>query len=136
MNPRTQLRMVQFGCFILLILSIWLSRVGSHKAQGQTTTLHWVMFVAAIYSAISGFTLQRKLNRTARVRRVSSASTPFTRWRAANVLRLATATATGIWGLCLYEMGGPSILINALFVIGVVLVLIWSPGVTPPQTQG
>jgi hypothetical protein len=49
-------------------------------------------------------------------------------------VRLASATAVGLWALILSESGGSALLVNALFAFGIRLLLIWTPGASPDST--
>ena len=48
-------------------------------------------------------------------------------------MRLYTAMSVGLWTLVLYNMGGPSWLVKTFFAVGLVLLLIWSWKLIPPQ---
>jgi hypothetical protein len=129
-----RLRVVRVACIVLVLACVGVSRLGHHVWLGTVTTAHWFVIVAAIWSAISGFTLQRRiLNRPARPRKPSSTSTPFTRWRAGHIARLWTATAVGMWALLLGEFAGPPWLVNIFFAVGLLLLLVWTPGAVPAQ---
>jgi hypothetical protein len=103
-----QLRVMQIACILLVLACVGVSHLGQHVWLGTLTAPHWFVIVAAIWSAISGFTFQRRIvNRPARSRRPSSTSTPFTRWRAGHIGRLSSATAVGMWALLLSQFAGP-----------------------------
>jgi hypothetical protein len=51
------------------------------------------------------------------------------------VIRIASAASVGLWALVLKNSGGPALLVNSLFGIGLVLLLIWRPGTIPDSTQ-
>jgi hypothetical protein len=88
--------------------------------------------VAGVWTAISGITIQRRIvNRPASSRRPSSKSTPFTRWRAGHIVRLWTAMTVGPWALLLSVFAGPPLAVNALFALGLLLLLVWTPGGVP-----
>ena len=90
------------------------------------------MLVGAIWSAIVGFTLQRKVNRTAkRPQRAGSKSTPFTRWKAGHLMRLASATLVANWGLLLYYFQGPLWVVDTVFAAALILLIAWKPGTSP-----
>jgi hypothetical protein len=134
MNAVARLRILQFACFLCVLACIWVSRLGRHEWQGTLTIRHWVVIVGAIWAAISGFTLQRRIvNRQARPRRPASTSTPFTRWRAGHIVRLWTATVVALWALLLHEFAGPPWLENAFFALALLLLLVWTPGAVPSQ---
>lgn len=83
----------------------------------------------ALACAVQGFTLQRRIMRPKNPSR--QRSTPFKRWKAGNIARLAFATAVGLYGLLLSEFGGPLWQVDSLFVIALVLLLTWKPGKIP-----
>jgi hypothetical protein len=90
------------------------------------------MIVGAIWSAIVGFTFQRKLNRTAtKPQRVGAKSTPFTRWKTGHVMRLASATSVGTWGLALYYFQGPLWVVDTVLGLALILLLAWKPDTNP-----
>lgn len=133
-TPTRHLRLMQVGCVLLVLASIWLSRFGKHEGQGGNTTGHWFVVGLALWCAVSGFTMQRKLRRAPRTQRLSNASTPLSRWKAGHLMRLGSATAVALWALVLSEFGGPSVFVNALFGIGLALLLVWRPGAIPAST--
>src|SRR6266478_1382350 len=135
-KPERQLRLVQVGCILLVAFCIFVRHIGSHESHDAISFGQWLVIVSAIWSAVGGFTLQRRIT-SARTRsqRRSTRSTPFSRWRAGHLVRLQTATAVGLWALVLYMIGGSSWLVNTFFAIAMLLLLIWSPGASPASTQ-
>jgi len=131
-----RLRQVQIACILLLLECVRLSRSMGHDSirhewNGTLTWVHWLLIVAAVWSAIVGFTTQRRIAK--RRGRTSSTSTPFTRWRAGHIARLWTATAVGLYGFCLGVFAGPPLLVNAFFALALLLLLVWTPGRAPDQ---
>jgi hypothetical protein len=126
------LRLVQIACILIVLACVGASRLGRHEWQGTLTAAHWLIIVGAIWSAIVGFTLQRRIvGRPIQPRRLSARSTAFTRWRAGHLARLWTAMTVGLFALCLSEFAGPPWLINVFFAVGLLLLLSWAPG-SPP----
>src|SRR6266852_2970338 len=104
-KPERQLRLVQVGCILLVAFCIFVRHIGSHESHGAISLGQWLVIVAAIWSAVGGFTLQRRITSApTRSQRRSGRSTPFTRWRAGNIVRLWSATAVGLWALVLYTI--------------------------------
>jgi hypothetical protein len=133
--PALKLRGMQIACVIMILACIVISRLQHHEWQGTITPRHWFVIVAVIWSAIAGFTLQRRIvNRPASSRKPSSTSTPFTRWRAGHICWLLAATSVGLWELVLSDFAGPRWLVNIFFGAGLLLLLMWTPGPAPPQT--
>ena len=135
-KPERQLRLVQVGCILLVASCIFVRHIGSHESRNAISLGQWLVIVAAIWSAVGGFTLQRRITSApTRSQRLSGRSTPFTRWRAGNIVRVWSATAVGLWALVLYTIGGPSWLVNLFFAVGLLLLVAWSPGTSPASTQ-
>jgi len=135
-KPEQQLRLIQGGCtlfVVLCILLLHLGVLGSPEPSGREIKLvQLLMIVGAIWSAVVGFTFQRRVNRAAtRPRRPSTTSTPLSRWMVGHIMRLATGTSVGMWGLTLYYFHGPLWLVNAVLAAGLALLLIWKPGARP-----
>jgi hypothetical protein len=133
MNATVRLRIVQVACVLMVLAAIWVSRLGHHEWQGSLAPRHWIVILAGMWTAISGFTLQRRIvNRSVSSRRPSK-STPFTRWRAGHIFRLWTAMSVGLWALLLSEYAGPPKIVNALFMLSLLLLMVWMPGPLPNQ---
>lgn len=135
-TPELQLRLFQGGCLLFLaacIVLLHLGVLGSLEPAGRELKLRQLlMLVGAIWSAIVGFTLQRKVNRTAkRPQRAGSKSTPFTRWKAGHLMRLASATLVANWGLLLYYFQGPLWVVDTVFAAALILLIAWKPGTSP-----
>jgi hypothetical protein len=134
-TPERQLRLVQVAC-ILVVLTCLKVAMGVEISPGEITWVQWVVMAVALWAAVSGFTLQRQIVRHSdRPSRRPTRSTPFTRWRAGNLVRLACATSVALWGLILRENGGRMWIVNTLFGLGSLLLLIWRPGVSPEQSH-
>jgi len=136
MKPERQLRLFQIICTLFLVVCFFVSGLERRETQGAMTLTQWLIVLAAIYSAVSGFTLQRRILRVRnQSMRSTRRSTPFSRWKLGNILRLACPISAGLWALVLQLQGGPNWLVNVLFGIGMVLLLIWRPGAAPGQTE-
>lgn len=138
-KPELQLRLVQGGCLLFLVvctLLLHIGALGSLEPAGRELKLtQLLMIVGAIWSAVVGFTFQRKLARSgARPRRAGSKSTPFTRWKAGHVMRLASATSVGNWGLALYYFHAPLRVVDTVLAAALVLLVAWKPD-TGPHNQ-
>jgi len=135
-KPAIQLRLFQGGCLLVLVVWILLlhfGAVGSLEPAGRELKLtQLLMLVGALWSAVVGFTFQRKLTRIAtRSRRSGTTSTPFTRWKAGHVMRLLTATSVGTWGMALYYFHGPLWLVDMVSAVALILLVAWKPGASP-----
>ena len=134
MSPERQLRILQIACIVVLLTAITVSLMVQGTTHGSAL-IQGIVSVLALSSAVQGFTAQRQIVKGPSPSQPRSRlSTPFSRWRAGNLVRLASATAVGLWALILSENGGPALLVNALFVVGMLLLLIWRPGASPDST--
>ena len=124
------LRFVQLACIVLVLASAVISILGRQLTSSALTGRHWLVLAAACYSAVSGFTMQRRIVRR---KSNSASSTPLTRWRAGHLIRLMSATTAGISGLLFFELAGPIQLVYVLLAAGLLLLLSWTPGSPPSQ---
>ena|SRR5580693_3178024 len=102
-KPERQLRLFQGGSILFLVVCIFLlyfGVLGSLEPDGRRMNfIQFLVIVGAIWSAVVGFTFQRRMTRsTTRLQRPTAKSTPFTRWRAGHVMRLGSATSVGMCG--------------------------------------
>jgi hypothetical protein len=134
MAPERQLRIVQLGCALVLLECFKVAR--TIRVTHTSTLVQWIVIAMALSCAVNGFLIQRVILRGPKTRPGRSAkSTPFTRWRAGNIIRLAFATSVGLYGLILRVIGGPHWQANCLLALGMFLLLVWKPGQSPnPQT--
>jgi hypothetical protein len=129
-----QLRLIQAVCVVLAfgcILAVYLT--GSTEKRPASTEIHAAIVVLGAWSAVGGFTFQRKLLKKPSQRAAKSSA--FTRWRVGHIWRLWSAVSVVVCGVLLWEQGGSRVAANALFAVGVLLLLIWSPGVAPAEDQ-
>jgi hypothetical protein len=134
MRPERLLRLVQVANILLIAGCFFVKRMGTLETH-DIVTRHWIVIVAAIWSAVSGFTIQRRINKTSPRPQKPSRSTPLGRWKAGHLLRLSSATAVGLWALVLHFLAGPDWIVNALFGLSALLLLIWKPGSAPAPVQ-
>jgi hypothetical protein len=128
----SRLRLFQLGCIALFLACMGFTNWRQNPAEVPMGIRHWMVIVGAVWSAVAGFTVQRRI---VHGRRLSSKSTPFTRWRAGHIIRVWTASSLGLWAVLLSDWGGPHLVVNALFAIGLVLLLFWSPGAVPDGSE-
>lgn len=136
MAPERQLRILQILYIVFILACFWLVHyLPGNPSQKVSFLFEGLLVVCAVYSAAIGFWMQRWLARTGiRPGRPVSQSAPLQRWRAGHILRLATAVAVSLWGFVLHFSGGAFWLVDVLVGAGLVLLLIWRPGVSPKAT--
>lgn len=130
------LRIIQI-CMIVyvLILFCFLHIFPVASGQSAMTPVKWIITFLALYCAFAGFSLQKRFLRMPANSRPDSKSTPISRWKVGNILRLAFATSVSLYGLLLHFLGGPDSLAFALNGLGLVLLLWWKPGIPRLQEQ-
>jgi len=95
-SPERQLRLVQCSLIVFIVVCFFVKRIGRLETHDALSPVQWLIIVAAIWSAISGFTVQRRINRIgSRSQTQPRRSTPVSRWRTGHLVRLWTATAMG-----------------------------------------
>jgi hypothetical protein len=131
LKTERQFRVVQMFC-ILVVLACFQVALKLVQTSPEITPIQWVLVGMGVWAIFSGFMLEREIvGYPNRVRRPSARSTPFSRWRAGNLVRVASATSVALWGLILRESGGPSSIAYTFFVIAGLLLLVWRPSARP-----
>ena len=132
MNPERQLRLKQIVCISFLVVILLLRHLGfmGNPSRRAMNLSQFLVIVAALWSAVSWFTVHRRL--AARPQRHSTGS-PIGRWVGGHIMRLLNATAVGMWALLLYYLGGPPRVVDAFFAIALILLILWRPGAHPSQ---
>jgi len=101
-TPERQLRLVQVACLLFVAVCIFVRHLVKRETQSAITPTQWLVIVAAIWAAVSGFTGQRRIvSARTRSQRASRRSRPFSRLRAGHLMRLWTATTVALWALVL-----------------------------------
>jgi hypothetical protein len=127
-----QLRKIQVACIATVVACGALAYFGTNRTRHAGFAAEVCISIAAVWAAAAGFTVQRKLASTRRP--TTAKSTPFTRWRAGNIIRLWTAASVGMWALVLAEFGASPALANVFFAAALLLLVFWTPGIVPPDT--
>jgi hypothetical protein len=132
-SPTNKLRIFQIICIVFVLLLLFpLIYFPGHPSRGAMNFSQWIAVLAAVYCAVTGFTMQRQFVRGRnRSSGQAPAVAPLRRWMGGNLIRLAYATAVCLWAYLLQIFGGPVWLVYALFGMGLVLLLIWRPGNCP-----
>ena len=99
-------RVMQVFC-ILLVLTCFQVALRVDKTSPEITPIQWLLIGMGVWAIPSGFFLERQVLRDPdRARRRSTRSSPLSRWRAGNLVRVMSATALACWGLVFRENGG------------------------------
>jgi hypothetical protein len=60
-SPERQLRLAQCGLIVFIVVCFFVRRIGRLEIHDALSPVQWLIIVAAIWSAISGFTVQRRI---------------------------------------------------------------------------
>jgi hypothetical protein len=135
MTPERQLRVFQIVCIVFVAACTAITHSILLQSQHAPAWELCLLVVLALWSATSGFRVQRMLTRVGnRPIPAGSRSTPVSRWKAGHAIRLATATSVGLWAMVLQVLGGSAFLVYLLIGIALALLLYWNPGPTPDST--
>ena len=127
-------RFLQLFCILVVVTCIRIS-IKVQGTTGGSLFIQWAVFMLALSCVVQGFMLQRRIiNLDPSIRRPVR-STPFTRWRAANLTSLMVPTAVGCWALILSESGGRAWQVISLFALSLLLLIIWTPSRSPNATN-
>jgi hypothetical protein len=136
MKPVRTLRIFQIvGIVFTLLLFEIIYTLPANSGDATITPLKWGLVLFALLSAVFGFTLQRRIQRTPANPQLAVKSTPVKRWMVGNVIRIAYAISVSLYGILLHFLGGPERLAAALVALGLVLLLFWSPGEVPQESD-
>jgi hypothetical protein len=125
---------VQLFCILAVIASARLA-MKVNKSSTGITPIQWVVIVMGLWAIPSGFLVERQIfGKSDKAGRRSRRSTPLSRWRASNLVRVMSATSVALWGLILRENGGPAWLAYLFLAVGGLLVLIWKPRASPEES--
>jgi hypothetical protein len=128
------LRIVQIFCLGLAVSACWLAaHTGEPKKNAEFGPIQWSVVFAATYGAVSGFTFQRFLNRERPRSRPSGPGSASYRWSLGHLMRLATACSVALWGAVTPILKGPLWIAYGFCGVGIVLLLVWTPGTPPPE---
>jgi hypothetical protein len=131
LTTERHLRAVQMFCILTVLTCVRVATKVSFTSTDMTA-FQWAVIALGLWAIPSGFSLQRQIvGHPGKSRRRSTRSTPLSRWRAGNLVRLASANSVALWGLVLRETGGPASIAYTMFAIGGLLLLIWKPSTSP-----
>jgi hypothetical protein len=124
-------RVVQVLC-VLVVLACFQVALKVDKTSTEITPIHWIVIGMGVWAIMSGFIVERKIvSYPKTASHPSTRSAPFSRWRASNLVRVASATSVALWGLILRTNGGPASIAYTLIAIGGLLLLAWRPSGRP-----
>jgi hypothetical protein len=110
-----------FGC---------VAEIGRDSGSNDWTLWHWVMTGLALWTALGGFRLRRRMIRRSlqALAKDSSNAKVLKQWDAGHVIGLAMAKGVVQWGLVVRRVLGGALWQASLFyAAGLLLLLLWTP---------
>jgi hypothetical protein len=134
MTPTRHLTLIQRVCLVFVSVCVLVAYLTAYREKSSASMAIQSAIVAlGASSAVGGFTFQRKLLKKRESVQPWGKSDAVGRWQAGHIARLWSAVAVVVWGLVLWELGGSHVAAKVLFALGILLLLIWSPGVAPAE---
>jgi len=124
-------RVLQVIC-IVVVLTCFRVALKVDKTSPEVTPVQWLSIGMGFWAIASGFIIERKIcHGPDKSSRRPTRSTPLSRWRAGNLVRIMSATALACWGLILRENGGLALIAYVFFFAAGILLLVWKPRALP-----
>lgn len=138
MNSRLRSMRITQAVFILYAIGLLFIMARLHPspaAQGYSLQFFWVIAVIAVVDPAIGFVLRAKLFEKSR-----SADLPYKQrlqaWYSGNIIGFAFSTATCLFGLVLFFLGGSARWARVLLCFGVIMLLFQNLGEPPEERPG
>ncbi len=125
-----KLRLIQSAYILAIPLFVWISESVCGRGSNDWKLWHWVMAGLALYAALGGFSLRRKLMRRSEEALAKDASNPkaLRQWQAGHFIGFAFAEAIVLYGIVVRMVIGGALWQASLFyAAGLFLLLLWTP---------
>lgn len=134
-RARLTLRIMQFLFIAYAALLFWLMDiVKPQEPAGELTMFHKAIAVLAVVDCLIGIGMRRLFLKGAVGKpRNGLTVTPIKRWYTANIIGLAFAMSTCLFGFALHMLSAPDRLAQALIALGIVVMLFMNPGAPPAE---
>ena len=136
-SPARLMRWMKLSFVIcgLLIIGIAI-RIPVQSQHAPDPAFELAIAILALATVIAGFAAPRFFERVARPAPEGRPdSTALNRWVTKNVFSLACLNACNLLGFVLNRVGGRVRLVEAVFTIGMIALLAWSPGIPPAADE-
>lgn len=137
-NPAKFMMLVLKLAFIVsgLLFIVVVARVPTQTPQQPVSpAFEWAVTVLGIIEDVIGLNGRRLFLWLAkRAPGNAQASTPLGRWMTGNVMSLAFMETCILFGMVLHFVGARVRLVELLFAVGMISLVLWSPG-TPPAAK-
>lgn len=137
MNPAIiKVRTMQIAFIVSVLMFAHVIHKLPPVPQSVDTVVQWAIVCCAVFSALSGFFVQRVLRRVPNMPHSMIQDSDLLRpWFFGHVIRFATAESVALFGFALCMIGGPSNLVTAMFAGSLLLLILWQPGEVPAATE-
>ena len=131
MKPKlTKLRLIQWALVAVTPIFGWVAEIGRDPGSNDWTLRHWVVTGLALWTALGGFRLRRRMLRRSLQSLEKDSSNPkaLKQWEAGHIIGLAMAEGVVQWGLVVrMVLGGALWQASLFYAVGLLLLLCWTP---------
>ena len=135
MNPSSRTLRIAQAVFVLysIVLFFLMGRLKPSVSQDTSLQFLWAISAIAVIDSIIGFFI-----RAAILRKSQSMDAPYKQrlkaWFSGNIVGYAFSLSTCLFAFVLHMLGAPERWAQALFGLGILMLVVQSPG-TPPEQQ-
>lgn len=126
-----------FLCSFLMFIFVVI-KVPAQSHQSANPAFESIITILALACSVVGYFGKQifgSLTKRASTNKTTK-SNPLSLWMAGNVFSLACIEACVLFGVVLHFVGARVRLVELLFSVGIIVLLIWSPGIPPVAEQG
>ena len=125
-----KVRLIQWALLLAIPLFAWVAEIGRSKGSSDWTWRHWLAIGLCVWSVSGAFRLRSRMLRQSKEKlmRNTADAKAAKQWEAGQVISLAMAEGVAYWGLVIRMVfHGASWQASIFYVMGVLLLLIWTP---------
>jgi hypothetical protein len=125
----TKIRLIQWALIAVTPIFGWVAEIGRDPGSNDWTLRHWVVTGLALWTALGGFRLPRRvLRRSLQSLEKDSSNPKVKQWEAGHIIGLAMAEGRFQWGLVVrMVLGGALWQASLFYAAGLLLLLLWTP---------
>jgi hypothetical protein len=135
----TKLRLIQWALIAVIPILGWVAELGRGPGSNDWTLRHWVVTGLALWTALGGFRVRRRVLRRSlqSLEKDSSNSKTLKQWEAGHIIGLAMAEGVVQWGLVVrMVLGGALWQASLFYAAGLFLLLLWTPRMPTTAASG
>ena len=125
-----KVRLIQWALLAAIPLFAWVTEIVCGSGRSDWTWRHWLAIGLVIWSVSGAFRLRGQLLRRSKEKLMNNPADAkaVKQWEAGQVISLAVAEGVAFWGLVIrFVFHGTLWQASVFYVIGVFLLLLWTP---------